>query len=136
MSKDIFSDQFLGVSKAFPMREDPDTGTFANARGHELVHQSIRMFMTTRIGGRILMERYGMPSVVFENSPASVLAIVRDALLNDFPVYENRAIILHVDAHDAQSQTGLYGIQTNTRYRLKSTGSIGEYEHFIVQERG
>lgn len=135
MSKDAFNEQFLGVGKAFPVREDAATGTFSNARGNQLVDESIAMYMSTRRGGRVLLERYGLPSVCFESNTAGVLAILRDAMREDFPLFENRAIILDVQAVPSKSQTGLEGVAVTTRYKLKATGEVGEYDHFITQER-
>lgn len=135
MSKDRFNEQFLGMGKSFPVREDNDTGSFANSRGDALVDESFAMFMSTRRGGRTLLERYGLPAVCFENNDASVIALIRDALFNDFPVYENRVIILHVETRPATSQSGLEGVSVTARYKLKATGAVNEMDHFIPQER-
>lgn len=115
---------YLGKGMAFPLKTDPDTGDLAGVEERANIKASVRMFLSTVQGERVLNGAYGMPRVLFEPFEAGTADVVRDAAVRGLAQFEQRIRLLSVDVSSGPfTEEGRASIQVRVRYIIRALDS-------------
>ncbi len=115
---------YLGKGMSFPLVTDTDTGDLKGVAESANIKASVRMFLSTVQGERVLNSAYGMPRVMFEPFSQGTADVIRDAAIRGLGRFEQRIRILRVDVvSGAMGLEGRNSIEVRIRYIIRSLDS-------------
>ena len=118
----IFSASFLGKGYAFPMEQNLGTGDVTGASEEANVEASIRMFLSTVAGERIMLESYGLPRILFSNVDSGTADVVRRSVEMGLARFEPRVRTTRVDVRPSKN-AGMTGVTVVVNYTIRSTNT-------------
>jgi len=124
---------FLGKGFALDFKEDPATGDIIGVSEEENIKDSIRNFLSTIQGERVLLESYGLPRLPFENFEAGTADVLRQATFEGLSKYEPRVRIVDITVKK-QTAGNMTGILYYLKYRIRSNNMEDSLVYFEGDE--
>jgi uncharacterized protein len=124
----MFSDPpFLGTGWSFPPAFLKGGAEVELVSGHEDIHQSLQVLLTTQPGERVMQDRFGcdLNLVLFEEIDQGCINTITSMISDAILYHEPRITLDRLEISESQSQQGLLLIDieytvrtTNTRFNM------------------
>lgn len=132
--KDIKS--FLGTGWSFPPAFDSVSKSVRVVSDEEDIQQSLEILLSTRLGERVMLPRYGcdLNEFMFESITTSFKTFITDLVRTAIIYYEPRIKLEKIDLNGSNDLDGL--ILINVQYVVKSTNSRLNYVYPYYRNEG
>lgn len=117
------ADAFLGTGWGFPPSFTKGGGEVEMVSGHEDIHQSLRILLSTTPGERVMLDVFGcdLASVQFEEINQHLVNTVTSQISEAILYFEIRITLNKVDVEESEEEQGLLLIRID--YTVDSTNS-------------
>lgn len=127
---------FLGIGWAFPPTFYKSGKNVVMASDEEDIVQSLQILLSTRLGERIMLPKYGcnLEDLLFENLDITVRTYIADLIQTAILYYEPR-----IEAEKVEFTVGVPGegrLDIIVRYRVKTTNSRYNFVYPYYQNEG
>ena len=136
MSEEKEIKSFLGTGWSFPPAFDPVSKAVRMVSDEEDIEQSLEILLSTRLGERVMLPRYGcdLNEFVFESITTSFKTFITDLVRTAIIYYEPRIKLEKIDLNGSNELEGL--ILINVQYIVKSTNSRLNYVFPFYRNEG